>query len=45
MKNIFVEVEFIDADENILKNNINIEETYLKIIKQYAKYINGNIMK
>ncbi len=46
MKNVFVEIEFVDNDNNIIKkDDIIIEEVYLKIIEQYVKYINATIIE
>lgn len=46
MKNIFVEVEFIDSNDKVIKkDDIIIEEIYLNIIKDYVKYIDVVIIK
>lgn len=46
MKDIFVEIEFINGDNKIVKiDDIIIEETYLKIIEMYIKYIDATILK
>ncbi|WP_250278030.1 hypothetical protein [[Clostridium] colinum] len=46
MKNIFVEVAFINSDNNVVEKDYNlIEEMYYKIIEDYSKYVNGVIIK
>ena len=46
MKDIFVEIEFINGDNKIVKrDDIITEETYLKIIEMYIKYIDATILK
>ena len=46
MKDIFVEIEFINGDNKIAKrDDIITEETYLKIIEMYIKYIDATILK
>lgn len=46
MKEVFVEVVFIDKDDNIIeKDNYLIENIYFKIIEEYTKYINAVIIK
>ncbi len=46
MKNIFVEVEFIDSNDKVIKkDDIIIEEIYFNIIKNYVKYIDAVIIK
>lgn len=46
MKNIFVEVEFIDSNDKVIKkDDIIIEEIYFNIIKDYVKYIDAVIIK
>ncbi len=46
MKDIFVDVIFIDKDNNITeKDNNLIEHVYFKIIEEYVKYINATIIK
>ncbi|WP_317366558.1 hypothetical protein [uncultured Tyzzerella sp.] len=46
MKNIFVEIEFIDINDKVIKKeDIIIEEIYFNIINDYAKYIDAVIIK
>ncbi len=46
MKDVFIEIEFINIDNKIIKKqDIIINEIYLKIIEEYIKYIDGKIIK
>ena len=46
MKDVFIEIEFINIDNKIIKKkDVIINEIYLKIIEEYIKYIDGKIIK
>ena len=46
MKDVFVDVVFIDSDDNTIEKDDNlIESIYFKIIEEYTKYINAVIIK